>query len=155
MNYVAQKNDCDLSFPTIATVNGQTLHNHYYGNRVKPGDLFLIDAVPRCRRAMRETCRQLSPPAPPSRLASVRLEIQKCHAPGVGEGLCARASPTWRCTTLSARVMVEGLKDLGLMKGNRPKTLCARVAHALFYPHGLGHMMGLTCTIWRTWAKCG
>ena len=33
-----------LSFPTIATVNGQTLHNHYHGNTVKEGDMFLIDA---------------------------------------------------------------------------------------------------------------
>ena len=44
MNHVAQRNNCDLSFATIATINGQTLHNHYYGNKVKPGDLFLIDA---------------------------------------------------------------------------------------------------------------
>lgn len=44
MNRVAQMNNCDLSFATIATVNGQTLHNHYYGNLVKSGDLFLIDA---------------------------------------------------------------------------------------------------------------
>lgn len=26
-------NNCELSFATIATVNGQTLHNHYHGNR--------------------------------------------------------------------------------------------------------------------------
>ena len=44
MNRVAESNNCELSFATIATVNGQTLHNHYHGNRVKPGDLFLIDA---------------------------------------------------------------------------------------------------------------
>lgn len=31
-------NNCELSFATIATVNGQTLHNHYHGNRVQPGD---------------------------------------------------------------------------------------------------------------------
>ena len=37
-------NNCELSFATIATINGQTLHNHYHGNKVKPGDLFLIDA---------------------------------------------------------------------------------------------------------------
>ncbi len=44
MNRVAQANNCELSFATIATINGQTLHNHYHGNLVKPGDLFLIDA---------------------------------------------------------------------------------------------------------------
>ena len=44
MNRVAESNNCELSFATIATVNGQTLHNHYHGNKVKPGDLFLIEA---------------------------------------------------------------------------------------------------------------
>ena len=45
MNHVAERNNCELSFATIATINGQTLHNHYHGNKIKPGDLFLIDAV--------------------------------------------------------------------------------------------------------------
>ena len=44
MNRVAEMNNCELSFPTIATINGQTLHNHYHGNKIKSGDLFLIDA---------------------------------------------------------------------------------------------------------------
>ncbi len=34
----------NISFPIIATINGQTLHNHYHGNTLKEGDLFLIDA---------------------------------------------------------------------------------------------------------------
>ena len=34
----------NISFPIIATVNGQTLHNHYHGNILKEGDLFLLDA---------------------------------------------------------------------------------------------------------------
>lgn len=38
--------------------------------------------------------------------------------------------------------MVEGLKGLGLMKGNADDAV-REGAHALFYPHGLGHMMGL------------
>ena len=34
----------NISFPIIATINGQVLHNHYHGNIIKEGDLFLIDA---------------------------------------------------------------------------------------------------------------
>lgn len=41
---VAQANGCTLSFPTIATVCGQTLHNHYHGHTVKEGDMLLVDA---------------------------------------------------------------------------------------------------------------
>jgi Xaa-Pro aminopeptidase len=33
-----------ISFPIIATKNGQTLHNHYHGNTINEGDLLLIDA---------------------------------------------------------------------------------------------------------------
>ena len=40
------------------------------------------------------------------------------------------------------KVLVQGLKDLGLMKGNVEEAVAAG-AHALFLPHGLGHMMGL------------
>lgn len=36
-----------------------------------------------------------------------------------------------------------GLRDLGLLKGS-PEELVERDAHALFFPHGLGHMLGLS-----------
>jgi Xaa-Pro aminopeptidase len=42
----------------------------------------------------------------------------------------------------AARVMAAGLKDLGLMKGDLDAAVAAG-AHALFFPHGLGHNMGL------------
>ena len=32
-----------VAFPVIATINGQTLHNHYHGNSLSDGDLFLLD----------------------------------------------------------------------------------------------------------------
>ena len=55
---------------------------------------------------------------------------------------------------LSARVMVEGLKELGLMKGNAEDAV-REGAHALFYPHGLGHMMGLDVHDMENLAKSG
>ena len=42
----------------------------------------------------------------------------------------------------ACRVIVDGLKDLGIMQGNTDDALEAG-AHALFMPHGLGHMMGI------------
>ena len=112
MNYVAESNNCELSFATIATVNGQTLHNHYHGNKVKPGDLFLIDAgaevesgyagdmsstVPAdktftpCQRAVYEIQN------------AMHLESVKALRPGISY---------MDVYDLSARVMVEGLKEL-------------------------------------------
>lgn len=55
---------------------------------------------------------------------------------------------------LSARVMVDGMKALGLMKGNAEDAV-REGAHALFYPHGLGHMRGWMYTTWKTWEKYG
>ena len=41
---VAMRNGGNLSFPVIATINGQTLHNHCHSNVLQEGQLFLLDA---------------------------------------------------------------------------------------------------------------
>ena len=64
---------------------------------------------------------------------AMHLEAVKALCPGI---------PYMDVYDLSARVMVEGMKELGLMKGNAEDAV-REGAHALFYPHGLGHMMGL------------
>ena len=63
----------------------------------------------------------------------MHLESVKALRPGI---------PYMDVYELSARVMVDGMKTLGLMKGNTEDAV-REGAHALFYPHGLGHMMGL------------
>lgn len=142
MNRVAQAANCELSFATIATINGQTLHNHYHGNLVKPGDLFLIDAGAEVESGY---AGDMSSTVPADKTFSARqravyeiqnamhLESVKALRPGI---------PYMEVYDLSAKVMVEGLKGLGLMKGNAEDAV-REGAHALFYPHGLGHMMGL------------
>ena len=142
MNRIAQMNNCELSFATIATINGQTLHNHYHGNKVKPGDLFLIDAGAELPSGY---CGDMSSTVPADKTFTPRqravyeiqnamhLESVKALRPGI---------PYMKVYELSAQVMVEGLKELGLMKGNAEDAV-REGAHALFYPHGLGHMMGM------------
>lgn len=142
MEAVAHAAGGDLSFATIATVNGQTLHNHYHGNIVKPGDLFLIDAGAETEMGY---AGDMSSTVPADKKFTRRqrevyeiqnamhLESVKALRPGI---------PYMDVYDLSARVMVEGLKGLGLMKGNAEDAV-REGAHALFYPHGLGHMMGL------------
>ncbi|HNZ71219.1 MAG TPA: aminopeptidase P N-terminal domain-containing protein [Prolixibacteraceae bacterium] len=44
-----------ISFPVIASINGAVLHNHYHGNQLKEGQLFLLDAGAEHHRAMPET----------------------------------------------------------------------------------------------------
>ena len=142
MNHVAESHNCELSFATIATINGQTLHNHYHGNRIDEGQLFLIDAGAELPSGY---CGDMSSTIPVSKTFTPRqravyeiqnamhLESVKALRPGI---------PYMDVYDLSARVMVDGLKELGLMKGNTEDAV-REGAHALFYPHGLGHMMGL------------
>jgi Xaa-Pro aminopeptidase len=44
--------------------------------------------------------------------------------------------------SIAARVIASGLKDMGLMKGDMGEAV-QNGAHALFFPHGIGHMIGL------------
>lgn len=142
MNRVAESNNCELSFATIATVNGQTLHNHYHGNKVKPGDLFLIDAGAEVESGY---AGDMSSTVPADKTFTPRqravYEIQNAMHLEAVKALCP-GIPYMDVYDLSARVMVEGMKELGLMKGNAEDAVLEG-AHALFYPHGLGHMMGL------------
>ena len=50
---VAYANNYELSFPIIATINGQTLHNHDHSNLIKSGDMLLLDAGAEQRWMMR------------------------------------------------------------------------------------------------------
>lgn len=142
MNRVAEMKNCELSFATIATVNGQTLHNHYHGNLIGPEDLFLIDAGAELPSGY---CGDMSSTIPAGKKFTPRqrdiyliqnamhLAAVKALHPGI---------PYMDVYELSARVMVDGLKQLGLMKGDTDAAV-REGAHALFYPHGLGHLMGL------------
>jgi Xaa-Pro aminopeptidase len=58
---------------------------------------------------------------------------------------CARCRPgaEWKEIHFSAAVdLLDGLVAMGLMKG-RPESLVEQEAHMLFFPHGIGHMLGL------------
>jgi Xaa-Pro aminopeptidase len=139
---VAAAHNCRLSFPTIATVNGQTLHNHYHGNTVKSGDLFLLDAGAETESGYagdRSTTVPADPVFTPRQrdLYDIQLASYEASVAALRPGIRFEA-----VYDISASVMVEGLKSLGLMRGDVAEAV-AEGAHALFYPHGLGHMMGL------------
>ena len=139
---VAQAAGCRLSFPTIATVNGQTLHNHYHGNVCRSGQMLLVDAGAETEMGyagdMSSTIcvdRKFTP-----RQKSI-YDIQVASHLAAVEAL-KPGVPFKEVYELSCRVVCEGLKNLGIMKGN-PADAVDAGAHAMFYPCGLGHMMGL------------
>jgi len=139
---VAYGNDYHLSFPIIATINGQTLHNHYHGNMIKSGDLFLLDAGAETEMGYAGDMSSTIPAD--SKYTSRQKDIYDITV-ATHEAAVAALRPGIsfeEVYDLSAKVTVEGLKSLGFMKGNAEEAVKAG-AHALFYPHGLGHMMGL------------
>lgn len=139
---VAQANNCKLSFPTICTVNGQTLHNHYHGNVAESGRMLLIDAGAETEMGYagdmssticvdeKFTPRQKS-------VYDIQVAMHNASVNALKPGI-----PFKDVYELSAKVMVDGLKSLGLFKGNTDD-IVASGAFAICYPHGLGHMMGL------------
>ena len=132
----------NLSFPIIATINGQTLHNHYHGNTLKSGDLLLIDAG--YENAM-GYAGDLSSTFPVSRrftteqkdIYQLTLEAHEAAIQALGLGIPFLNAHLAACSTI-----FDGLKAMGLTKGNTDDAVTAG-AHALFFPCGTGHMMGL------------
>lgn len=132
----------NLSFPTIATINGQTLHNHYHGNIVKSGDMLLLDAGAETAMGY---AGDMSSTIPVDKKFTSRqkdvYDIQVASHLAAVEAL-RPGIPFKDVYELSSKVIVEGMKSLGLMKGNADDVV-REGAHAMFFQCGLGHMMGL------------
>ncbi len=132
----------DLGFPVIATVNGQTLHNHYHGNPLRSGQLFLLDCGAETASGY---CGDLSSTFPVSRkftprqreIYEITLAAHRTAVSALTPGLNFREVHLAACLKIAA-----GLKDLGLMKGDVDEAVAAG-AHAMFFPCGTGHLMGL------------
>lgn len=131
-----------VSFATILTQNGQTLHNHDHSHILEAGRLMLTDAG---AESVTNYCSDHTRTVPVGgkftpRQLDVYNIVLACH----GKALeMARPGVTYKSVHLDVcKVLAQGLKDLGLMKGNVDDAVAAG-AHALFLPHGLGHMMGI------------
>lgn len=132
----------NVSFPIIATIHGETLHNHYHGNTLKSGDLFLLDAgfetSLRYAGDMSSTIPVDKTFTPKQReIYNVALNAHNSAIEALKPGAVFKD-----IHLLAARKISEGMKELGFMKGNLDDAVGAG-AHALFFPCGLGHMMGL------------
>jgi Xaa-Pro aminopeptidase len=131
-----------LSFPVIATINGQTLHNHFHGNTIKKGQLFLLDAGAESPLGY---AGDMSSTFPVSRtftpeqhdIYEVCLHAHNSAIEALKPGVHFRDVHLG-----AARNIFDGLKSLGFTKGNTDDAV-ANGAHALFFPCGLGHLMGL------------
>ncbi len=131
-----------VSFPVILSIDGQTLHNHYHGNTLKEGRMMVTDAGSESWLRYASDITRTTPVGGKfdqrqkeiyEIVLKANIDTIQAIKPGV---------PYRDIHLLAAKIIASGLKDLGLMKGDVDEAV-SQGAHALFFPHGLGHMMGL------------
>ncbi len=133
---------CRFAFPPILTTRGEILHCQPDNQPFHSGALLLMDMGAESREGYASDVTRTVPMdghfSPRQRaIYEIVLAAQKA--------VISQAKPGIRFMDLhllAATTMCEGLRDIGLMRGAAEDAVQAG-AHALFFPHGLGHMLGL------------
>ena len=139
---IAQANGGGTSFPIILSVDGQTLHNHAHGNILRKGRMMVTDAGAETNLHYASDITRTTPVggkfSPKQKdiyeiVLKANTEAIKATRPGISNR---------DLHFMACKIITTEMKSLGLMKGDVDEAVAAG-AHALFMPHGLGHMMGL------------
>ena len=131
-----------LAFPTIFSIHGETLHNHYHGNQMSLGDIVVSDSGAEGASGYAGDITRTIPVGGKfsqrqKEIYAIVLDAQEKAIEAVRPGVEFRDVHLLACT-----ILASGLKDLGLIKGDVDQAVAAG-AHTLFFQCGLGHMMGL------------
>ena len=132
----------NISFPIIATINGQFLHNHYHGNTIKHGQLFLLDAGYETPLGYAGDMSSTFPVS--EKFSGRQKEIYRITLEAHNRAIeMSMPNVSFKNVHLRAcEIIFDWLKALGLTKGNTQDAV-ENGAHALFFPCGTGHLMGL------------
>ena len=131
-----------VSFPIIFSVRGETLHNHNHNNIMQNGDLALLDSG---AESLLHYASDITRTFPVSgRFTDKQKDIYNTVLASQLKAIeLIKPNVSYKQIHLeAAKVIASGLKDIGLMQGNIEDAV-NEGAHALFFPHGLGHMLGL------------
>lgn len=139
---IASSQGCMVSFPPIVTMHGEIMHGCPSPKPLESGRLLLCDAGAETNE---NYCSDHTRTTPISgkftqRQREIYSIVEDCH-----DYVLTLAAPNvkwWDVHMNMCKRMTEGLKALGLMKGDTEEAVRAG-AHAMFMPHGLGHMMGM------------
>ncbi|MBD2503238.1 aminopeptidase P family protein [Anabaena azotica] len=130
------------SYNSIVTVHGEVLHNEQYHHPLQPGDLLLADVGGETATGWAADVTRTWPVA--GKFSPTQRDIYDVVL-AAHDACIAKISPGVEYRDLhllAATVIAEGLVDLGILQGN-PQDLVEIDAHALFFPHGIGHLLGL------------
>ena len=131
-----------MSFRPIVSKNGHTLHNPNYENILEKGDLLVNDSGAESKLHYTSDITRTIPVG--GKFSDKQQEIYEIVLRAQTNAIDA-ARPGMMNKELhmiAAKTITEGLMHIGLMHGNVEEAVNAG-AHALFFPHGLGHMLGL------------
>ncbi len=131
-----------LAFATIFSIHGQTLHNPYYNNIMKAGDIAVNDSGAESALHYASDITRTIPiggkfDSRQKDIYNIVLNAQTKAIEAIRPGVEFRDIHLLAC-----RALAEGLKEINLMKADTKEAVAAG-AHALFFQCGLGHMMGL------------
>jgi Xaa-Pro aminopeptidase len=135
--------NCGVAYEPIVSVHGEVLHNHHYENLIHDGDLLLADVGAETANGWAGDVTRTWPASgtfsPTQRaLYEVVLEAQRRSIAAVKPGARYRDVHLASCAAIA-----EGLLQLGILRGASAEDLVTEGAHALFFPHGVGHLLGL------------
>lgn len=131
-----------ISFATILTQHGEVFHCHSHENPIVPGKLLVVDAGAEANSHYASDFTRTYPTG--GRYTQKQREIYSIVHEGNDYAFSiTRPGITYREVHLATVArMLEGLKSLGLVRGDVQEMVAAGVP-GLFMPHGLGHNMGL------------
>lgn len=142
MDGIAVSLGAKVSFASIFTQHGEIMHGIPTSSILEEGRLVLCDAG---AENMNNYCSDNTRTYPVNgkftqRQKDIYTIVEACHDYVLD---VAKPGIKWLDVHLEVcRMMTDRLKEIGLMKGDTNDAVMAG-AHALFLPHGLGHMMGL------------
>jgi Xaa-Pro aminopeptidase len=142
MEQVIQTDNMTPAYNSIVTVRGEVLHNDIYHHRLAPGDLLLADVGAEMSLGWAADITRTWPVS--GRFSTTQRAIYDLVL--AAHDTCIdslKPGVEYREIHLKAcHILAEGLVDLGILKGSAAE-LVDRDAHALFFPHGIGHLLGL------------
>ena len=142
MEGIALAKGWGVSFPTILSQHGETLHNHNHNDVIEPGKLMVVDAGVESNEHYASDFTRTYPTTGKftSKQRDIYQIVYECNELAFS---LTKPGTTYREVHLAvARHMLECLKGLDLVRGNLDDMMAIGLA-GLFQPHGLGHNMGL------------
>jgi Xaa-Pro aminopeptidase len=142
MEQVIMAHQMTCAYNSIVTVHGEVLHNEQYHHALQPQDLLLADVGAEAPTGWASDITRTWPVSGqftgPQR--DIYDVVLAAHDAAIA---AARPGAEYKALhLLASHVLARGLVDLGILRGD-PEALVERDVHALFFPHGVGHLLGL------------